>query len=117
MSTPGIGHGIIPGIGSSSFTPLAINFSASGDNIVISGIALKTIRVFRIFFVCSAATNITIKDGAGISLTGPMPMGANGGFTLDFQGEAWFVTSAGNSFIINQSGAAQIGGAVYSQQS
>lgn len=117
MAFHGVGSGIIPTGNASNFTAAAITFSNTGDNIVIAGTANQTIRVFRIFFVTSAATNITIKNGAGTSLTGAMAMGANGGFTLDFQNEAWFITSAGNDFIINQSGTAQVSGTIYSQKS
>lgn len=101
-----------------SFTPLAISFSNTGDNTVVAAVAGKSVRVFRIFFVCSAATNVTIKDGAGTNLTGAMSMGANGGFTLDYMdgSEPWFFTSSGNAFIINQSGTAQISGTVFYQQ-
>ena len=116
MAGPNIGSGIAPVSTSYTLTPLAISFNSTGDNVIVAAVAGKTVRVFRIFFVTSAATNITIKDGAGTSLTGAMSMGANGGFTLDLQGEAWFFTSVGNAFIINQSGTAQVSGAVYYQQ-
>lgn len=118
MSSHTTGHGIIPTGNASSFTEVAINFSASGDNVIVAGTANQTIRVFRMFFVTSAATNITIYDGAsGTALTGAMAMGANGGFTLDYQNEAWFHTSAGNAFVINQSGTAQVSGRCYYQKS
>lgn len=94
-------------------TPLAISFSSSGDNTVISAVASKKIKVHRIFFVCSAATAVTIKDGASTNLTGAMSMGANGGFTLDLQGDPWFITAASNALIINQTGTAQVSGAIY----
>lgn len=111
------GHGLLVDVVGSTFSELAVDFSASGDNTVIAGVVNKTIRVFRMFFVCSAATSITIKNGAGTNLTGAMAMSANGGFTLDFQNEAWFHTSASNAFILNQTGTAQVSGRVYYQQS
>ena len=95
----------------------AINISASGDNTIVSGVGGQTVRVFKIFFVCSAAVNVTIKDGASTSLTGAMAFSANGALTLDFDSEAWFITSSSNAFIINLSGAQQVSGAVYYTQS
>lgn len=97
-------------------TPKSIDFSSTGDNTVIAGISGQTIRVWRIFFVLSAATNLTFKNGS-ISLTGAMSMAANGSFLLDLQGDPWFVTSSGNNFIINQSGTAQVSGTIFYSQS
>jgi hypothetical protein len=93
-----------------------IDFSASGATTVIPGIALQTIRVFQLFLVNSTATNLTLKDGS-TELAGPLTMTANGSIVLDFNGEPWFQTSAGNGFVINQSGTAQISGRIYYQQS
>lgn len=115
MATAFIGHGIIP-TGGAPLTEAVINFSTTGDNTVVSGTASQTIRVFRIFFVSSASTTITIKDGAGTSLTGAMTMGQGGGFTLDYQQIAWFTTSSGNGFVISQTGTAQISGRIYYQK-
>lgn len=109
------GSGIVPTGNINSFTEASIDFSNTGDNTVISAVAGKTIRIFRIFFVCSAATEITIKNGT-TALTGAMSMGQNGGFTLDYQAEAWFTATAGNAFVISQSGTAQISGRIYYQQ-
>ena len=100
-------------------TRASISFSASGDNTLVAGIASKIVRVYRIFLVVSAATNLTFVDGTpgGTNFDGALAMSANGGLTLDFSEEPWFVTSAGNAFVLNQSGSAQIGGCIYYQQS
>lgn len=97
-------------------TPLVINFAASGDNTVVAAVASQVIRVYRIFFVVSGATNITIKDGASTSLTGAMTFNTGGAWVLDMSGDAWFTTASGNSFIINSSNAVQVSGAVYYAQ-
>lgn len=89
-----------------------IDCSANGDNTLIALVASKKIKVHRLFLVVSAATNITFKDGT-TALTGAMAMSANGGFTLDMQGDPWFTGTAGTDFILNQSGSAQISGRVY----
>lgn len=109
------GSGIIPTGNVPSFTEAVIDFNTTGDNTVIAATAGKTIRVFRLFFVCSSATNITFYNGS-TALTGAIAMSANGGFTLDFQAEAWFNTTAGSAFIMNQSGSAGVAGRIYYQK-
>jgi hypothetical protein len=94
-------------------TNAVINFSNTGDNTIIAAIASTRILVHRLWLVGSTASNITFKDGAGTSLSGAVPMAANGGITFDLTGEPWFTTALGNAFIINQSGTAQISGTVY----
>ena len=97
-----------------------IDFSAVGDNVVVTaGHPTHRVKVWRIFFIVSAATTVTIKDGAGISLSGPMAMLANGSLVFDMipgtrnTDVPWFRTSPGNAFIINQTAGAQVSGTVY----
>jgi hypothetical protein len=96
-----------------NLTSAVISASSSGDNTLVSGTASQTIRVFKLFLVCNAAVNIIFKDGASTNLTGTMNMTANGGMTLDFDGEPWFVTSSGSAFVLNLSGAQQVSGTIY----
>lgn len=91
----------------------AVSFASSGDNTVVSAVTSQIVRVYRIILTTAAATNITMKDGASTSLSGAMPFGVNGSLVLDMQGEPWYVTSAGNAFIINSSNAVQVSGTVY----
>lgn len=98
------------------FSSTTINTTTTGDNTIVAGISSQTVRVFRMFFVVSAATTITFKDGS-TGMTGAMTFNAGGAFILDFQGDPWFVTTASNGFVINQSGTAQISGRVYWTQS
>lgn len=117
MAAPHIGHGIvITGSSTSPFTEAAINFSSTSDNDVVAATANQTIRVFRLFFIASADTTITIKDGS-TALTGAITLFAGGAFVLDYQDLAWFCTSAGNAFVISQTGTAQISGRIYYQKS
>lgn len=98
-------------------TPLtgtAITFAASGDNTVIAAVASQTTKVFSIFFTVAGATTITIKNGAGASLTGAMTLSTGGSFTLDMNTMPWFTTSVNTAFIINSSAAVQVSGRVYS---
>lgn len=90
-----------------------IDFSGTGDNTIIAAVASNRILIHRIWFVASVASNVTFKDGASISLSGAVPMAANGGLTFDLSGEPWFVTTVGNAFIINSSAGSQVSGIVY----
>lgn len=101
----------------SDLTANVINFSASGDNTIIAGVGGQTIRVHRLRFVAAAPTNITIKDGAGTVLEGPITMTAGGAMVLDLSGRPYYRTSVGNAFVINSSAAVQVGGRVEYVQS
>jgi len=104
MSTP------LPG---NDLSGIAINTNSTGDNDIVAAISGKGVLVFKIFFVASAATTVTFKDGASTSLTGAVSLTAGGSFVLDIDSEPWFVVSRGNAFIINQSGTAQLSGRAY----
>ena len=107
MSTP------LPG---NDLTGAVINASSTGDNAIVAAVSGKGVLVFKIFFVASAATNVTFKDGAATNLTGAITLKEGGSFTLDLDSEPWFTTTGGNAFIINQSGTAQLSGRAYYKQ-
>ena len=96
-------------------TEASINAAASGNNILITGISGKIIKVWKLFGVFNAAVNIKWMDGA-TDLTGVKNMLANGSITLDLDGDPWFTTSDGNDFILNLSGAIQTSGRIYYTQ-
>lgn len=106
MSTP------LPG---NDLTGAAINASSTGDNTIVAAVATKCTLVFKIFFVSSAATTVTFKDGS-TALTGAITLTAGGSFVLDLDSEPWFIATAGNAFIISQSGTAQLSGRAYYKQ-
>jgi hypothetical protein len=99
-----------PPIQPSRYQTGAINVAASGDNTVIAGIANQGVSIFRMKMVAAAAVTATIKDGVGTTLFGPFAMAA--GIPEDFpwahNDEPWFVTSAGNAFIVNLSSAVSV---------
>ena len=97
-----------------SLTDAVVNSNATGDITIVAAVTGQQIHVYRLVIVVGAATNLTFKDGASTNLTGAMNMLANGSITLDYDGgsKAWFTTTAGNAFVINQSGTAQISGKV-----
>ncbi len=94
-----------------------INTSSTGDSVIVSTVSSQTVRVYRMFFVVSAATTLSFKSGGATSLTGVMTFTAGGSFAIDFSGEPWFITTSGQAFIINQTGTAQISGVCYYTQS
>lgn len=94
-----------------------INTPTTGDNTIVAGVSLQTIRMHKLFLVASAATIITFKDGSGTALTGPITLSTGGAMVFDLDGEPWFLTSAGNGLVINQTGTAQLSGRVYYKQS
>lgn len=95
-----------------ALTSAVISASTSGDNTIVAAAASTTTKVYRMYFVATAAVTVTIKNGAGTSLTGAMPLAANQGIMMDFSQEPWFVTSTNTAFIINLSSAVAINGAI-----
>jgi hypothetical protein len=97
---------------------VAIDFSATGDNIVVPGVTGQTIRVWQLFLVVCADTNLVFKDGS-TPFDGPLCMLANGSIVLDDNAgtrqsdRPWFTTSPGNPFVINQTGSGQVSGRIY----
>ena len=100
---------------SAGLSSAIINFNTSGDNTIITGIPANTIRIFKIFLMANGVTELTVKDGT-TALTGPMLL-TNGSLTLDLDSEPWFVTSAGEHFVLGSSQNVQISGRVYFTQS
>jgi hypothetical protein len=98
-----------------SATP--INAAVGGDNIVVAGVAAQTVRVFKLFLVAAAPVLLKFKNGAGTDLTPYMTFTAGGSMVLDFDSAPWFVTAAGNGFIINLSAPVQVSGQISYQQS
>ncbi len=95
----------------SSVTQAAINFSASGDNTIVSGILGKRIKVLQFFFVLAGATNLTYKSGSTI-LSGPLDFPTAGSEVQDFI-QLPLTCNPDDSFVINSSAAVQVGGIIW----
>ena len=95
------------------FTEAVISFSASGDNTIITGSTASTIKVYRLILSSTASTSLTFKEGS-VSLSGAIPIGSNSPLVIDVSGSGypWFTTAGTDSFIINSSTTASIGGTV-----
>jgi len=99
-------------------TNLATTISASGDNVVVTGVASQTIRVYRMDLYCNAGP-ITILIKSGTTTTPPTLWPAHtfsgsspGGVILDESASRnpWFTTrntatATDNSLVINLSAA------------
>lgn len=96
----------------SQLTEASIDFTATGDTSLVAGVGGQTVKVYKIFFVASAATVVTFKRAA-TALTGPITLAAGGSVVLDFDAEPWFTTGTAEAFVLGQSGTAQISGRVY----
>jgi len=92
-----------------------VSFSTNGTNTIVSGIPGQVVRVYRIFFVTSAATTVTIQDG-GTNLSGAIPLGQNGSVVLDTSGDPWYQSSPGNPINITSNTTAQISGSLWYTQ-
>jgi hypothetical protein len=89
----------------------AVNFSASGDNVVVLGLVGSRIKVLQFFLVFAGATNITYKSGT-TPMSGPLSFGSNGAHVLDYM-QLPLTCNPGDSFVINSSAAVQVGGTVW----
>jgi hypothetical protein len=95
-----------------------INANANGNNTLIAGIVGKTIRIFKVALVFSAGGVVIFQDGGSTALTGSMSLYTGATMVLDMDvTNPWFLTSSGNSFVINLSGGASVGGVIYYTQS
>ena len=88
-----------------------VNFSSSGDNIVIIGVVGARIKVLQFFAVFAAATVITYKSGT-TPISGPLVFPAASAQVQDFI-QLPLTCNVGDAFVINSSAAVQIGGTIW----
>lgn len=98
-------------------TSAPVSVSAAGDNVLVAGVAAQVVRIYRLFLVFDADVAAFFRDGAaGAAFSGSMAMLASGSITFDFDGEPWFTGTAGNAFVLNLGGVAQVSGRIYYTQ-
>ena len=96
-----------------------INVSAaSGTQTLIASSGTTTIRVMKVQFTTTAATNVYFLDSTPTTLSGTYVMTGNGSSFADFgNGEPLWVGAAGKAFQINLSATATLGGDIWYSQS
>jgi hypothetical protein len=87
------------------------SFSATGNNTVIANPSKTAfMAIWGFSAVISAASNITFFNGPN-ALSGAQAMQIDGSYSFQDNGhQPIFLIDPGQSFIVNQSGTAQIGG-------
>lgn len=88
-----------------------ISFTATGST-VITAVTSVLHRVYRIAFTVSSSTLVQVRAGS-TSLTGWMPLGANGGMVLDFDGEPWFTTGTNEALSLDTTNSTGVAGRIY----
>lgn len=114
-----VGSGrILPAV--AELSQVSIDYATTGDKTLVAAVAGQTIRVYGFFLFIAVATSLQFKDGvAGAGFHGVIAAPTNFSMILDIQviEEPWFVTTAGNAFVLNQTGTSQISGRLYYSQS
>lgn len=82
----------------------------------IAGLSSQTVRVFRLILSANGATNITFRDGS-TNFGETYYLTGSGSITLDLTNEPWYITSASNGFVVQQSGSATLGIRIWYTQS
>lgn len=90
----------------------AIVSGTGGDMTVVTGVANKIVRVYRLIASVSGSTGFTFKS-SGTALTGVIPASS---MVLDFSGQPWFTTSPGFGFVVSSSASLAVGGIVHFTQ-
>lgn len=88
-----------------------LSFSGAGDNIVIAGVAGRSIKVLQLFLVIAGATNLIYKSGA-TALSGTLTFGSNAAQVQDYI-QLPLTCNPGDNFIINLSSGVVVGGTIW----
>lgn len=93
-----------------SFQPLVV-----GDNTLVAGAALTTIKTYRMLLAFGGSATVQFFDGPSANnhpLSGPIAMFAGGSIFLPPTGIPWFTTSTGNSLVLKSDTASNAGGMI-----
>ncbi len=98
----------------SQFNPNGLSIAAfsatsSGDATAVPAFTNRVIAVHRIKLLMSAVTTLQFKDGT-TALSGPEPCA---GQNMDYSDEPYYLTTAGNAFVISLGAAVQCGGSIW----
>lgn len=98
-----------------SLTNAVVDFDATGDNVIVTGLAGKTIKVYRAALVVEGSdTHLRFKDGpGGAPLSGPLPLRDHGSIMFDLEDKPYYETSQGIDLVLWQDGTAIVGGNIW----
>lgn len=91
-------------------TPVPINASLSGDNVIISGVGGKVIYVTFYFISPHADVIVTWESSGGLVIGGGASFIQKGGVVCGPSRAPLLKTVKGEGLILNLSGAVQVGG-------
>lgn len=90
-----------------------INFSTSGDQIIVASSAFP-INVVGLAFTVGGATNMTFKNGTTAQSGAIILTTSGSSMTLPIiEGGSWYYADPGNAIIMNSSGVVQVSGTLW----
>ena len=93
------------------YDQVPLNFTGSGDQVVVTGAVGTRIAVMQFFFIVSTAVTLTFKSGS-TALTGPLSFLANGAQVQDFI-QLPLMCNDGDNFVINAAASVTLGGTLW----
>jgi len=93
------------------YDQVPLNFTGSGDQVVVTGAVGTRIAVMQFFFIVSTAVTLTFKSGS-TALTGPLAFLANGAQVQDFI-QLPLMCNDGDNFVINAAASVTLGGTLW----
>jgi hypothetical protein len=113
---------VVPGAHRASpYTPIAITLAGNGDNQVLAGVALQTIKVYGVLlYATAAAVNIKLTDGpGGTSFHGvAIPLLSQGAsWFMPIHGNPYWTGTVANALTLNLSAAQNVSGCIWVIQS
>lgn len=93
------------------FAKVEVSTAASHEVVEAPG-PNKAIRLCGGFLVCAGAVAVTIEDGDGTNLTGPMSFAANGGMAPTTTQEGYLQAPANKSLCLLLGGAVAVSGSL-----
>jgi hypothetical protein len=104
---------VLPAAAQSFNQRAVVNFTASGDTSVITGVAGKVIYIYGFDLALSTSTTLTFKSGS-TALTGPMTLNAYSKQITDTS--PYFVTNPGDNFVLSPGASATVAGVIWYRQ-
>lgn len=108
-SGPASGVLVVPAL-----TNLAVDTpSVNGNKVLIAGVALQTIKIYRMILDVDNPLNARFYSNAGGTLLfGPAFLTAGGSVTMQASGVPWMTTLAGQDYVVNGNAVVNMGGSI-----